>query len=136
MFLAPLASTDLALLVLRVVFGVCVFKHGWGKLSHMQDLVEIWKVPLPLAWMVTAIQILGAIAMILGFLTVPFAVALAVVHAVATHKLITMAGEPFVAPSRHSWSIGLLYTVIPFSIALAGAGIYSLDHMTWGKLVR
>jgi len=136
MVLAPLASTDLALLVLRVVFGVCVFTHGWGKLSHMRDLVDIWKVPLPLAWLVTAVQILGAISMILGFLTVPLAVALAAVHAVATHKLITMAGEPFVAPSRHSWSIGLLYTVIPFAIALAGAGIYSLDHMIWGRPIR
>lgn len=136
MLTAPLASTDLALLVLRVVFGICVFKHGWGKLSHIGDLVSIWKVPLPLAWVVTAVQILGAASMILGFLTVPFAIALAVVHAVATHKLITMAGEPFVAPSRHSWSIGLLYTVIPFCIALAGAGSYSIDNMIWGKAVR
>lgn len=136
MLTAPLASTDLALLVLRVAFGVCVLKHGWGKLSHIGDLVDIWKVPLPLAWAVTAVQILGAASMILGLLTVPFAVALTIVHAVATHKLITMAGEPFVAPSRHSWSIGLLYTVIPLTIALAGAGTYSLDHTYWGKAVR
>ncbi len=136
MLTAPLASTDLALLVLRVVFGICVFKHGWGKLSHIGDLVSIWKVPLPLAWAVTAVQILGAISIVLGLLTVPFAIALAIVHAVATQKLIVMAGEPFVAPSRHSWSIGLLYTVIPVAIALGGAGIYSLDHMYWGKGYR
>jgi putative oxidoreductase len=127
--LSPLGSVDLALLVLRVVFGVCVLKHGWGKLSHIEDLVTIWKVPLPLAWTVTAIQIAGAFAMVLGFLTVPFALALAVVHLVATWKLITMANEPFVAPSRHSWSIGLIYTAMPLVLAIAGPGAYSLDAM-------
>jgi putative oxidoreductase len=124
---APLGSTDLALLVLRVVLGVCVFKHGWGKISHIHDLEDIWKVPLPLAWTVAAIQILGAFAMVLGLFTVPFALALAIVHLVATWKLITMANEPFVAPSRHSWSIGLIYTTMPLVLALAGPGAYSLD---------
>ena len=130
---APLASTDAALLLLRLVFAICVLKHGWGKLAHITDLVDIWKVPLPLAWVVAAIQIAGAFALALGLLTVPFALALAVVHAVATWKLITMADEPFVAPSRHSWSIGLLYTVIPLALALSGAGVYSLDHSWFGR---
>lgn len=126
---APLADTDVALALLRIVFGICVLEHGWGKLAHINDLVEIWKVPLPLAWLVAAVQILGAVSLMLGLLTVPFALALVVVHAVATQKLIVMAGEPFVAPSRHSWSIGLLYTVIPLAIALAGPGAYSLDRL-------
>src|SRR5262245_29957 len=127
--LAPLGSTDLALLLLRTVFAVCVLKHGWGKIHHINDLVTIWKVPLPLAWVVAAVQVLGAGALFLGVLTVPFAVALAVVHVVATWKLITMAGEPFVAPSRHSWSIGLLYTLVPLVLAISGPGVYSIDHM-------
>ena len=127
--IAPLGSADLALLVLRVVFGICVFKHGWGKIFHIEDLDTYWKVPVPLAWVVCAIQLVGAVAMILGLLTVPFALALVVVHAVATQKLIMMAGEPFVAPSRHSWSIGLLYAVIPLAIAISGPGRYSLDQM-------
>ena len=134
--IAPLGSTDLALLLLRVVLGVCVWQHGWGKLNHINDLVDIWKVPLPLAWLVAAVQLAGAAAMILGLLTVPFAFALAIVHAVATKKLVFMANEPFVAPSRHSWSIGLLYTVIPLSIALAGPGIYSLDHVLFARSIR
>lgn len=133
--LAPLGSTDLALLVLRVLFGVCVFKHGWGKVFHIEDLDKYWKVPVPLAWVVAAIQILGAGAMILGLLTVPFAVALAIVHGVATYKLINMANEPFVAPSRHSWSIGLLYTLIPAVIAIAGPGIYSLDARLFPRII-
>lgn len=126
--LTPLGSTDLALLVLRVVFAVCVVQHGWGKVHHIEDLDTFWKVPVPVAWVVAVIQILGAFALALGLLTVPFAIALVVVHAVATYKLITMAGEPFVAPSRHSWSIGLLYTLIPLVLAIAGPGRYSLDH--------
>ena len=134
MLTAPLASTDVALLVLRVGFGVCVFKHGWGKLAHINDLVDIWKVPLPLSWLVASIQIAGAFALIFGLFTVPFAVALTVVHAVATWKLVAMANEPFVAPNRHSWSIGLLYTLIPLTIALAGAGAYSFDNSMFGNL--
>lgn len=129
MLTAPLGSTDLALLVLRVAFGVCVFWHGWGKVDHIDKLEEIWKVPPMLAWPVAVIQISGAVALGLGLLTVPFAIALVVVHTVATWKLITMANEPFVAPSRHSWSIGLLYTLIPMVLAIAGPGAYSLDHM-------
>lgn len=126
--LSPLGSTDLALLVLRVVFAACVFKHGWGKVHHIEDLDKFWNVPVPLAWVVAAVQILGAFALALGLFTVPFALALVVVHAVATQKLITMAGEPFVAPSRHSWSIGLLYTLVPLVLAISGPGRYSLDY--------
>ena len=125
--IAPLGSTDLGMLVLRVVFAACVFKHGWGKVLHIEDLDKFWNVPVPVAWAVAAIQILGALALALGLLTVPFALALAFVHAVATYKLIVMANEPFVAPSRHSWSIGLLYTLIPLVIAIAGPGKHSLD---------
>ena len=125
--LQPLGSSDLALLLLRVVFGICLLPHGWGKISHIDDLVTIFKVPLPLAWTVTALQIAGAIAMIIGLLTVAFAVVLAIVHAVATWKLITIENEPFVAPSRHSWSIGVLYTLIPLVIAIAGPGRYAID---------
>ncbi len=128
MLLAPLGSTDLALLVLRVVFAACVFKHGWGKVHHIEDLDTYWKVPVPVAWGVAAVQLLGAFALALGLLTVPFAIALTIVHAVATWKLITMANEPFVAPSRHSWSIGLLYTLIPLVLAISGPGRYSLDY--------
>ena len=125
--MTPLGSTDLALLILRVVFGVCVLQHGWGKVHHIEDLEKFWAVPVPLAWVVAAIQIVGAAALALGLLTVPFALALAAVHGVATWKLIATANEPFVAPSRHSWSIGLLYTLIPLVIAIAGPGRYSLD---------
>ena len=128
--LTPLGSTDLALLLLRVTFAVCVFKHGWGKVHHIEDLEKFWKVPVPLAWVVAAIQILGAFSLALGLFTVPFAFALVIVHAVATWKLVSMANEPFVAPSRHSWSIGLLYTLIPLVLLVAGPGRYSLDH-TW-----
>lgn len=126
--LTPLGSTDLALLVLRLGFAVCVFKHGWGKVHHIEDLKTYWNVPVPLAWVVAAIQILGAASLALGLLTVPFAIALAVVHAVATWKLVFEAREPFVAPSRHSWSIGLLYTLVPLVLVLSGPGAYSLDH--------
>lgn len=126
--IAPLGSTDLALLILRVVFAACVFKHGWGKVHHIEDLDTYWKVPVPIAWVVAAVQILGAFALALGLFTVPFAIALTIVHAVATWKLITMANEPFVAPSRHSWSIGLLYTLIPLVLAISGPGRYSLDY--------
>ena len=133
--MAPLGSTDLALLLLRVVFGICVFKHGWGKVFHIEDLDKFWKVSVPLAWVVAAIQLLGAASMILGVLTVPFALALAFVHAVATYKLITMANEPFVAPSRHSWSIGLLYTLIPLVIAIAGPGRFSLDFSLFPRIL-
>ena len=127
MLLAPLGSTDFALLVLRVVFAVCLFQHGWGKVQHIEDLEKYWKVSAPVAWVVAAVQILGAIALVLGVLTVPFSIALVIVHGVATWKLITMANEPFVAPSRHSWSIGLLYILIPLVLAIAGPGRYSLD---------
>ena len=134
--LTPLGSSDAALLILRLGFAACLLPHGWGKLSHIDDLVRIWKVPLPLAWLVAAIQLVGAAALLVGLCTVPFAIALAIVHAVATWKLITMAKEPFVAPSRHSWSIGLLYTLIPLVIAVAGPGIYALDASNFMRAVR
>ena len=51
----------------------------------------------------------------------------------AIHEHSPRANEPFVAPSRHSWSIGLLYALIPLALALAGPGAYSLDAAWLGR---
>jgi uncharacterized membrane protein YphA (DoxX/SURF4 family) len=44
----------------------------------------------------------------------------------ATYVLIVRKREPFAAPDVHCWDAGLLYTVIPLTIALAGPGRYVL----------
>lgn len=72
------------LLVLRVGLGLIFFLHGWMKLFGEREIFvrEIlsmvgWTIPEPVIWLVTALEISGGLALIIGFYARWAAVALA-----------------------------------------------------------
>lgn len=129
MLSAGLGNTDLALLALRLAFGAGCFVHGKNKLGKVHLFAADHHLPLWLAWVATFVQIAGGVAMILGIGTTIAAAGLAIFGAWATFELIHRKKEPFAAPGKHTWDTGLLYTVIPLAILLAGPGGYSLDRL-------
>jgi putative oxidoreductase len=80
---------------------------------------------LPLAYVVFALETIGAICIMLGLFTRFFAAAIAIQFAIIT--FVAHWPQGFVW-SRGGWEYPLFWGLIMFSIALRGGGPYSLDR--------
>ncbi len=129
---AGLGSTDVALLLMRLVVGVGSFVHGKGKVGAIHLFEADHHLPRWLAWVAAIAQFAGGICFVLGLFTPLAAVALVIFYCYATYVLIYNKNEPFAAPGKHSWDSGLLYLVIPLAILLIGPGRFSLDRWLFG----
>ena len=133
-----------ALLPLRVVVGVGFLAHGMAKLHRGPEkfakLLQLIGAPSPLAtaWFVTALEVLGGIAIIIGAfvllasipLFISMVVAMLTIHvhygfsAVNTIGL-TATGPVFGPPG---YEINLLYMCALAALALVGPGALSVDQ--------
>jgi putative oxidoreductase len=140
----PPAAGRWALLLLRLVVGYGFMSHGFAKWSrgpgNFARLLAVLGVPgpLPTAWLVTGLELLGGLAIVLGafvaIASVPLVasmiVAMLTIHirygfsSVNTVGL-TAAGPVFGPPG---YEINLLYIGALLSIALAGPGALSVDE--------
>ena len=133
-----------ALLPLRVIVGVGFLAHGMAKWHRGPEkfakLLQLIGTPTPLAtaWLVTALEVLGGIAIIIGAfvllasipLFVSMVVAMLTIHvhygfsAVNTVG-VTAAGPVFGPPG---YEINLLYMCALAALALVGPGALSVDQ--------
>lgn len=128
-------SLNLALLLLRVSAGVFMLTHGMGKLSTLfgggpitfADPIGIGE-PASLVLAVFA-EVLCSILLIFGIATRFAAIPLLITMLVAA--IIVHANDEF---GRKELS--LLYGVIYLSIALAGAGKFSVDYWIYQNIKR
>ncbi|MDA7424411.1 DoxX family protein [Thalassococcus lentus] len=75
-----LSNNTLGLLAARVLLGLLFLVAGLGKLGNVEGFAGFMAsggVPAILAWPVILFEILGGLALILGFMTRPVALALA-----------------------------------------------------------
>lgn len=130
-FYSNTAST--ALLILRVVIGIFMLTHGWGKMETLFSGETIqFADPIglganfSLALAVFA-EVLCSILLIIGLGT----------RLAAIPLLITMLVAAFIVHANDGFGkqeFALLYAVIYLTIALIGAGKYSLDYLISKKL--
>ena len=133
-----------ALLPLRVIVGAGFLAHGMAKWHRGPEkfakLLQLIGAPSPLAtaWFVTALEVLGAIAIIIGAfvllasipLFISMVVAMLTIHvhygfsAVNTIGL-TATGPVFGPPG---YEISLLYMCALAALALVGPGALSVDQ--------
>ena len=119
-----------AYVVLRVVTGLIFLYHGWGKVAMGGDAVAGFfaSVGIPaaslMALLVTWGEVLGGIALILGFGT----------HWVAKLNIIIMLGAIYFVhlangydAMNRGYEYQLLILVVNVFIATMGAGAYSID---------
>jgi putative oxidoreductase len=123
------AQMDWALLALRLAIGIGSVIHGKNKLGKVHLFAADHHLPMWLAWIATFVQVLGGIALILGVGSGIAALGLTIFGLWATLELIFRKEEKFAAPGEHTWDAGVMYTVIPLAILLAGPGRYSLDYV-------
>lgn len=125
---------DYAPLVLRLVTGLIFFLHGWQKietgLPGITGFVGSLGFPLPafFAVLLIAAELVGGAFLILGVFTRLSAKVLAVVSVIAL-VLVHLPNGFFAQANGYEFILLLLAACV--SLALTGAGRFSLDARIW-----
>lgn len=125
--------TDLALLVSRVALGVILVAHGWQKfnewtLDGTASAFSDMGIPAPAvaATFVTAVEIIGGIALIIGLLT-PVVALLNMASLLGALFLVHAENGVFVADNGFELVLALFAGLA--TIAMLGAGRFSTDGL-------
>jgi putative oxidoreductase len=123
--------TWLGPLFARIVTGWVFMGTGWGKLTHLPQVVENfanWGIPAPqvLGPFVSGVEFFGGILLLAGLLTRISAGALGVVMIVAVKAA---QWEDVDSLSSFLGLEEIMYLAIFLWLAIAGAGRVSLDHL-------
>jgi putative oxidoreductase len=112
-------SLDLALLVTRVALGFILLAHGWQKL-------DTYTLAGTAAYFVTAVELIGGAALVLGVLT-PLAGLLNMVSLLGALVLVHVQSGVFVENGGYELVLALAVGLL--IVALQGAGRYSIDGL-------
>lgn len=126
-------------LVLRLSIGAIFFLHGWMKLvggqeSFVREMLRMvgWSIPDALLWLVTFLELLGGLALLLGLLTRPAAILLAVEMIVAVVLFHARQGFFIVAIPNVPLAYGFEYHLVLVGglvcLAFAGPGMWSAEE--------
>jgi putative oxidoreductase len=126
-------SLDLALLITRAALGIILLSHGWQKLETYTlagtaaSFGEMG-VPLPTlaAYAVTAIELVGGAALVVGVLT-PLAGVLNVLSLLGALVLVHAQNGVFVENGGYELVLALVVGLTV--VALLGAGRFSIDGL-------
>jgi putative oxidoreductase len=134
-------SPSFAFLFLRLGLAVAFFAHGsqqifgWfdgrGLNSVLANWKEKYRIPVPISLIGMFTEFVGSFALLLGFLTRPFALGLAIFMAVAIRKAHWEHG--FFLARRPGEGSGVEYCLALFLMAIAlligGGGALSIDGL-------
>ncbi|MDI3471280.1 MAG: hypothetical protein OJF62_003343 [Pseudolabrys sp.] len=124
------AMGPVAYTILRVVIGLIIFVHGWGKLHSGLAGVTMYftKVGLPapelLAYCAIFLETVGALCVAIGLFTRFFAAALAIEMLIAL--LFVHFAKGF-SVGAGGYEYVLLLGIVLFMIAIRGGRVYSID---------
>lgn len=120
---------SIGLLLLRLIAGVAMVTHGWGKIQTPFSWMGP-EAPVPgiLQFLAALSEFGGGLAWILGLLTPLASLGLFFTMLVAASMHISQ-GDPFVG----KWELAGVYFVTSILFLLAGAGKYSLDNKIFRK---
>ncbi len=121
-----------ALFVLRIVLGVIVIAHGYGKvfggLSHYSEVVRSVGLPGWLAYLSAIVEFFGGIAIVVGLFTRCAAFAVTIDLAVFIWKVDWKNG----LTGDHGYQLPLALAAIAFALIFFDAGPIALDHARSG----
>ena len=122
-------SVSVALLLVRLVMGVAMILHGWGKIqSPFSWMGPDAPVPGILQFLAALSEFGGGIALILGLLTSLAMLGLFFTMAVAVHMHAVIKGDPFV----NGYELATVYLVLSLMFVIVGAGKFSVDNKIFG----
>ncbi|RBQ07917.1 DoxX family protein [Pedobacter miscanthi] len=137
-------------LFLRLIIGSGFLIHGWAKLhsgspAGFEKLLILLGIPLAhlMAWITPIVEMLGGLAILLGFLSgmtaipliLTMLVALFSVHIKNGFSSINTIGLDSNGPvfGQPGYEINLLYIAGLLSLMFTGSGIFSLDKFIVAK---
>ncbi len=131
--LSPRVSVGL--LILRVVAGLALIFHGYGKITKPFTWMPPESgVPGILQGLAALSEFGGGLAWVLGLLTPLASVGIACTMAVAVWMHAGMLGDPFVRSGPgSSYELASIYLCIAVLLLLSGPGRFSLDRAVFGK---
>lgn len=130
------------LLLVRILFGIGIFLHGYAKIGNITGFSNAIGVPVPLGALAVLTETVGGLLLVVGALTPLIALMLTGNMIVAT--LMTMSKHGFlVSPSRENpgfytqgWEFAALYLVAFACLLLAGPGRFAIDAAIFRKHLK
>jgi len=126
----PATLPDTGRLLLRVGLGVLILLHGIAKVMNgigpILEGVEKAGLPRDFGYLVYVGEVVAPILLIVGFLTRPAALVIAINMAFAVY--LVHASQLFTLTKQGGWALELqgMYFLAAVAIALLGAGRYSV----------
>ena len=123
-------GVSFALLLVRLVVGIAMMMHGWGKIqSPMSWMGAEAPVPGILQALAALSEFGGGLALILGLLTSLAMLGMACTMAVAVYVHAVTKGDPFVG----GYELATVYLVIAILFIAVGPGKFALDTKIFGN---
>lgn len=123
-------AASVALLLVRLVMGVAMIMHGWGKIqSPLSWMGPDAPVPGILQFLAALSEFGGGIALILGLLTSLAMLGLFFTMAVAVHMHAIIKADPFVG----GYELATVYLVLTVLFMIVGPGQYAIDNKIFGN---
>lgn len=135
LFQVPLLSNrvSLGLLILRLIAGIAMAQHGWGKIqSPMNWMGPESTIPGFLQFLAALSEFGGGIAWALGALTPLASFGIACTMAFAFYFHAGIQGDPWVGQGA-TFELALSYLSIAICLILTGPGEYSVDRKVFGS---
>lgn len=126
---------DIALLLLRSGLGAVFLVHGTAKrkLWTVQPSAQMPAGFLRTLRLFSIAEPAGGLAVLVGFLTQPAALGLALVMLGALRFLIVKAHRPFTTETAAGWEFEFMLLVVALALALMGGGRFALDRVLFGR---
>ncbi len=129
------AGESIGLLAVRLTMGAALMFHGWPKIQQpMGWMGPEATMPGGLQAAAAMAEFVGGGAMIIGLLTRPFALLIAITMAVGATMVHMASGDPFVGKrGQSSWELAAIYFACSLLLLLAGPGLISLDALLFRR---
>ncbi|MDP1625243.1 MAG: DoxX family protein [bacterium] len=127
------ASSDAALLLVRIGLGLIFIAHGWAKLADIEGTTAFFAtigLGVSLVWLVAIVELVAGLAMLSGLFTgiAGILIALTMVGAIITVK----AQSGLIGGFLGGYEFDLMLFLSALAIAMAGPGKYTIKYL-WNK---
>ena len=112
--------------ILRIIVGLLFLEHGTSKYLSLPVSPSTGVTPMSLSGINGIIELIGGVLIVLGLFTRPVAFILAGDMAVA--YFIAHAPRGFF-PLLNAGELAIVYCFVFLYLAVAGGGVWSLDHL-------
>jgi len=133
-FLTLQSYDDIGLLALRLALAAIFWVHGTSKLA-MWKMQPSEQLPAPMLRVMRLLSVcepLGAIAMVLGFLTQLASVGFIIIMLGAINLKRGMFKQKFSMGQAVGWEFEFLIALASLALVFLGPGAYALDRVWFG----